>query len=280
LEIPISSDFLECKEELVPEPGDQNYVEIKTVKRITLARISIECWFEHKKPTENDRFQLFFIQRGNLENVTSGFQPMSEWEVSLAEIKREEEESIAGPDKFETNLGAAFYEAFYFCIDNSHTDRHKVIIFASDLIESSSGSDLCQVFDEISRDFKSRDITYVLFLAIAAREDDYKRVNQCFKYEFPTKIFVPIVTNQGITFEHYDTVVEIAKSNEDYHLKNEELEMKLEKTSAERDECQNSINDQKTPTYQKTVSNSLIMALSVVLIVCSLGILLGVRRLL
>jgi len=277
LEIPISSDFLECKEKLVPEPEGQAQVEIRTVKKITLARISIQCWLDHKKPNENDRFQLFFIQGNYLEDVTFGFQPISKWEEFLVEIKKEEDEDISGPDKFETDLGAAFFEAFYFCIENSPPDRRKVIIFASDLIESASGPKLCRVIDEISRDYRSRsmDITYVLFLAIAAIKDDYKKVNQCFQDKFPTAIFVPIITNQGVTYEHYDTVVGILESNEDLRLEKEErekeiteLKEELRKMSEERDE------------YQESMGSPLIVALSIILVVCSLGILLGVKRLL
>jgi len=288
-EIPISSDFLECKGKLVPEPEDQTQVEIKTVKRITLARISIQCWLEHENPSETDRFQLFFIQGTYMENVTSGFQPISKWEEFLVEVKKEEEENISGPDKFETDLGAAFFEAVHFCIENSPPDKRKVIIFASDLVESSSGSKLCGVIDEISRDFRSRnmDITYILFLAIAARKDDYIKVNRCFQNKFPTAIFVPIITNEGVTFEHYDTVVEILKRNEDLRLENKEkeeelteMEEQLTEVSGERDECQNLIDSRERYFYQEIISSPLIIALSVILIVCSLGILLGVKRLL
>jgi hypothetical protein len=280
LEIPITSDFLECEEKLIPESENQTEVQIKKVKRITLARISIHCWLKHENPRENDRFQLFFIQGNYLENVTSDFQPISKWDEYSERIKNEENRDISGPDKYETDLGAAFFEAFYYCIEKSPPDKRKVIIFASDLIESSSGQNLCKVIDDINDDHRSTDVTYLLFLAIAAREEDYKKVNQCFQEKFPRAIFVPIVTNQGVTFENYDTLVDILGQNEDLLSEIEKAEKELEETSREREECQNSIDKLEESSYRKIISSPLFAALSIILIVCAVGILLGIRLIL
>jgi len=276
----VLSDFVNCEgspyheEESKLEP-----ITIGPIPRIHLARISIDCFFSHEQPDPNeDRVFLSFITENGLNLFSENFIYFNEWPILREEIVKKENEILIGSAK--SPLGQALLESVYELKLKGRGDALLVLIFVTDLKEIESKPTLCEASKKLGN-YSNSNIDFILFFTIEEDEKDLQKISECFINNASPSFFIPITTNKGLSFSHYDAIKFIANERKRLSIENEEYKFKIATLETEKKIIEKNYNSniEKEDRSFFWEYPSLILIISILLILCIIGIILGIFKL-
>jgi hypothetical protein len=132
-------------------------------------------------------------------------------------------------------------------------------------------------------DYSNSNIDFVLFFTIEEDEEDLQKISECFINNAFPSFFIPITTNKGFSFSHYKAIKFISNERKRLSIENEKYKFKIATLESENSrliEENNNLNEKKEDRSFFWDYPSLILIISVLLILCIIGIILSIFKLL
>lgn len=282
----IPSDFFLCEPTYVTREGEVRNLyedaesnlrdtgEKSYAKRITIARGALECFME-EYGKKNDRITLLVVGDEGAVNITEGFLDYSEWPRILKVIE-EEESKITGSTY--SPLGDALWETVSLFHYESPRDRIKVMLFMSDLMDRPppmGGKHLCEAAEEVFQVYHEEiRIESIFFLCIAADRANYEEKKNCFDIYMPSITMIPVSMETGFAIPAVKKIIDLQIDKRLLETETNEKERIIMSLRYRIEKYKEMLLE---PSRTEFVLTFLKYPLMFILLVCGLGVLLGLR---